>query len=73
MTAVEARSEITNELIFGVLQNIQATLADHSQELREIKGRRGIIETQYASLSNRIDRIDERSACVERRLELLDA
>ena len=48
-------------------------VAEITDDLREIKGRLGILEAQYASLSNRIDRIDERLARVERRLDLIEA
>ena len=68
----DQRGEITNELIFETLKAIQATLARHGDELREIKERLGILEMQYASLSNRVDRIDQRLDRVERRLELIE-
>jgi transcriptional regulator with XRE-family HTH domain len=75
-----SRGEVTNELLFETLKAMQATLARHSEDFREIKGRLGILEAQvaglhanYASLSNRIDRIDERLARVERRLDLIEA
>lgn len=64
---------VTNELIFETLKAIQATLARHTEDLREIKGRIGILEAQYASLSTRVDRLDERLARVEKRLGLIDA
>ncbi len=67
------RGAVTNELIFETLKAIQATLARHTEDLREIKGRIGILEAQYASLSTRIDRLDERLARVEKRLELIEA
>jgi hypothetical protein len=43
----EARGEVTNALIFETLKSMQATLAEHSEDLREIKGRIGILEAQY--------------------------
>ena len=74
------RGEVTNELIFETLKAIQATQARHSDDLREIKTRVGILETQigtltvqYASLSNRVDRIEERLDRIEARLGLIDA
>ena len=70
--AADKRGEITNELIFETLEAIQATQARHSEDLREIKERLGILEMQYASLSNRVDRIDQRLDRVERRLELIE-
>ena len=70
--AADKRGEITNELIFEALKAIQATLARHSDDLREIKERLGILEMQYASLSGRMDRIDARLERVERRLDLVE-
>ena len=70
--AADKRGEITNELIFETLKAIRATLARHGDDLREIKERLGILEMQYASLSNRVDRIDQRLDRVERRLELIE-
>lgn len=71
--AAENRGEVTNELLFETLKSIQGTLSRHSDDLREIKGRMGILEAQYASLSNRIDRIDDRLVRVEKRLDIVDA
>ena len=68
----EKRSEISNEVLFETLKAIQVTLARHSDDLREIKERLGILEMQYASLSTRIDRIDARLERVERRLDLVE-
>ena len=68
----DKRGEITNELLFETLKAIQATQARHSDDLREIKERLGILEMQYASLSGRVDRIDARLERVERRLDLVE-
>jgi predicted nucleic acid-binding Zn-ribbon protein len=54
------------------LRAIRATQDRHSEDLREIKGRLGILESQYASLSNRLDRMDERVARIEKRLDLVE-
>lgn len=74
------RDTVTNELLFETLKAIQVTLGRHGEELREIKGRIGIVEVQigtltvqYASLSNRIDRIEDRLDRIERRLDLAPA
>jgi predicted nucleic acid-binding Zn-ribbon protein len=73
------RGEVTNEPIFELLKSIQATLVRHSDDLRELKTRMGILESQigtlsvqYASLSNRIDRMEERLDRIERRLDLVE-
>jgi predicted nucleic acid-binding Zn-ribbon protein len=78
--SADKRAEVTNELIFETLKAIQATQARHGEDLREIKERLGILETQvaglgsqYASLSNRMDRMDLRIERIERRLELQEA
>jgi archaellum component FlaC len=70
----------TDNLVLEHLGAIRVTLDRHSEDLREIKERLGILEngvgnlgSQYASLSNRLDRIDERVQRIERRLELRDA
>ena len=77
---VEKRADVTMDLLFETLKAIQGTLARHGEELRDIKERLGILETQvaglgsqYASLSNRLDRMDLRIERIERRLDLQDA
>jgi predicted nucleic acid-binding Zn-ribbon protein len=65
------RTEVTNELLYETLKQIQGTLARHSDDLREIKERLGILEMQYASLSRRVDKIEERLERVERRMDLV--
>lgn len=60
-------------LVLENLRAIRSTLDRHSDELREIKGRIGILEQQYASLSTRIDRMDDRLARIEKRLDLVEA
>jgi hypothetical protein len=37
-----------------------------------VKSRLGILESQYASISNRLDRLEMRVERIERRLELAD-
>ena len=71
--SADKRAEVTNELIFETLKAIQATLVRHGDDLREIKERLGILEMQYASLSRRVDKIEERVERIERRLDLQDA
>ncbi len=67
----DKRAEVTNELIYEALKAIQVTLARNSEDLREIKERLGILEMQYASLSRRVDKIEERAERIERRLDLV--
>jgi predicted nucleic acid-binding Zn-ribbon protein len=67
----DKRENVTMELLFETLKAIQATQARHSDDLREIKERLGMLEMQYASVSRRVDRIEERMDRIERRLELV--
>lgn len=65
-------SPATEGLVLEHLRAIRATQDKHSEDLREIKGRLGILESQYANLSNRLDRMDERVSRIEKRLELVE-
>lgn len=65
-------SPSTENRVLEHLRAIRATQDKHSEDLREIKGRLGIIEMQYANLSNRLDRMDERVSRIEKRLGLVD-
>ena len=69
----ETREAVTNELIFELLKQIHATLGRHTDELREIRERLGTLEVQYANLSRRVDRMDERLTRIEARLGLVDS
>jgi predicted nucleic acid-binding Zn-ribbon protein len=71
--AMANRIEVTNELIFETLKSIQATLSKLADDMHEVKERLGILEMQYASLSNRMDRMDLRIERIERRLGLIEA
>ena len=64
---------VTNELIYETLKRMQETLYLHTQYRLETKERLGFLEQQYASISRRVDRIDERLERVEKRLDLTDA
>jgi chromosome segregation ATPase len=63
---------ISNQLLLEHLKAIQSTQAEHGRSLLEIKERLGILEMQYASLSRRIDRLEERLSRVEARLGLVE-
>jgi len=43
------------------------------QDVRKLKTRVGILEQQYASMSNRIDRIEHRFERIESRIGLIEA
>jgi len=62
----------TENLIIEHLRAIRATQDRHSEDLREIKQRLGMPDSRYASLSNRLDRMDERVGRIETRLGLIE-
>lgn len=66
-------ANVTNELIYETLKRMQETLSVHTQYHLETKECLGFNEQQYASISRRIDRIDERLERIERRLDLVGA
>tara|TARA_R110002020_G_scaffold25240_1_gene82264 strand:- start:2136 stop:2339 length:204 start_codon:yes stop_codon:yes gene_type:complete len=65
-------SSATETLVLEQLGAIRATGNRLSEDMREVKERLGILETQYASISNRLDRLDERVHRIEKRLDLVD-
>ncbi len=67
--SAETRADVTNERLFGTLRTIRPTLARRGDDLREIRGRLGILEMQSASLSDRVDRLDIRLERLGRRLD----
>jgi hypothetical protein len=69
----DKRAEVTNELLLETLKAIQGTLMRLVDDIHEVKERLGILEMQYASLSNRMDRMDLRIERIERRLDLQEA
>jgi predicted nuclease with TOPRIM domain len=62
----------TENLVLEHLRHIRAAVDSTREDIREIKGRLGILENQYANLSNRLDRLDARVERIEHRLELAD-
>ena len=68
----DKRAEVTNELLLETLKAIQGTLTRLVDDIHEVKERLGILEMQYASLSNRMDRMDLRIERIERRVGLVE-
>lgn len=73
-------AEISNELIYEVLKSVQAQVAIIREDVGTIKARMtsldhrlGIIHTDMAVFSERMDRIESRLERVETRLNLTDA
>ena len=63
----------TDNIVLEHLRAIRATVDRTAEDIQEIKSRLGILEHQYASLSSRIDRIDDRVFRIEMRLSLVEA
>ena len=78
--SAERMSEnITNELIYEVLKNIQERLSNLADDMGGVKSRLtsidtrlGLVHTDMAHLSDRMDRIESRMGRVETRLNLND-
>jgi len=63
----------TESIMLEHLRHIRGAVDGLRDDMREVKGRLGILESQYANLSNRMDRLDSRVERIERRLELTEA
>jgi len=70
----------TDSLVLEHLRHIRSAVDLTNQKINELPFRVGMVEsnvaglqTQYAHVSNRIDRVDERLTKIERRLGLVDA
>jgi predicted nucleic acid-binding Zn-ribbon protein len=59
-------------LILEHLRAIRASVDRLVDDMQEVKGRLGILEQQYASISTRLDRMDERITRIEKRLDLVE-
>ena len=62
-----------DNVVLEHLRHIRGVVDGLRDDMREVKGRLGILESQYANLSNRLDRVDGRIERIEQRLYLADA
>jgi len=62
-----------DNVVLEHLRHIRSAVDGLRDDMREVKGRLGILESQYANLSNRLDRLDGRIERIEQRLNLADA
>ncbi len=65
-------SPATENLVLEHLRAIRTTVDRLADDMQEVKGRLGTLEMQYASISTRLDRMDERVSRIEKRLGLVD-
>jgi hypothetical protein len=63
----------TDNIVLEHLRHIRGAVDGPREDMREVEGRLGILEHQYASLSNRLDRMDGRIERIEQRLSLVAA
>jgi len=63
----------TDNLVLEHLRAIRGTVERLAEDMIEVKQRLGNLEHQYASVSSRVDRVDERVQRIEKRLGLIDA
>jgi predicted nuclease with TOPRIM domain len=61
-----------DNLVLEHLRHIRSSVDGLREDMREVKGRLGILENQYANLSTRLDRMDGRVERIEQRLSLAD-
>lgn len=65
-------SDTPDNIILAHLRAIRAKQDAHSADLQEIKERLGHLESQYASISRRVDRIGGDVERLNRRAGLID-
>ncbi len=63
----------SDNIVLEHLRHIRGAVDGLRDDMREVKGRLGILESQYANLSNRLDRVDGRIERIEQRLNLAEA
>jgi predicted nucleic acid-binding Zn-ribbon protein len=62
----------TANLILEHLRRMRLSIDRLEENMIEVKQRLGHLEAQYATISNRMDRIDLRLDRIEKRLDLLE-
>lgn len=65
-------AEEPDNLVLQYLRRIDRAVGELRQDMVEVKTRLGLLEQQYASISNRVDRIETRLDRIERRLDLVE-
>ena len=70
---------VTNDLIYSVLQKMQADLAEVKFDVRDLKVRMTMVEEHLGSsiiaisgVNSRLDRLTDRAERIENRLDLTD-
>jgi archaellum component FlaC len=63
----------TDNVLLEHLRHIRGAIVDVRDDIHEMKLHIGGLESQYANMSNKLDRMDVRIERIERRLDLTDA
>ena len=70
---------VSNELIYSVLQRVQADVAETKFDVRDLKVRMTLVEEHLGNtilaisgVNSRLDRLTDRVERIERRLDLTD-
>jgi hypothetical protein len=66
-------SDTPQNLVLDLLRAIRGDIGELKADMIEVKERLGLIESQYASLSRRVDRIGGDVEMIKRRLNLVEA
>jgi len=66
-------AEEPQNLLIAHLRYIRGAVDGLREDMHEVKTRLGLIEETCASLSRRLDRLDDRVDRIERRLDLMPA
>lgn len=66
-------SDNPDSLVLSLLRAIRSDTGELAADMHEVKERLGLIESQYASLSRRIDRLGGDVERIKRRLDIAEA
>ena len=64
---------MSDNLVLELLRAIRGDIGEIKADLIEVKERLGILESQYASLSRRLDRLTGDVEQIKRRLDIVPA
>lgn len=72
-------AEVTNELIYSILQTMQADIADLKFDVRDLKARMTLVEEHMghsiiaiSGINARLDRLNDRMERIEMRVGLVE-
>ncbi len=66
-------SDRLEDLVLLLLRRLDQRLGEVKADMVEVKERLGIIETQYSSMSRRLDRMGGDIEMIKRRLDLVES